>query len=191
MKKFIAFMVIALPLTAILSMAAGFYYAANTRRVPAGMDAPARIVATQAPIVATAVPAMPSATPKSDMDTSEYASRVRIAISGCASGLLKIGDLFGNPQIKSESWRIRMDTALRGIDECVRRTRAERPPEMAKAQDIYADAIALADEFEAVSKGMRAGMEAQNLSQMTDASDRYLRIGQLIDLLDAKIDAVQ
>lgn len=186
MKKFIAFVIVMLPITAILSMGAGFWYAAVARRAGiAPVAAP-----TNASIAAPAMRVQPSVTPDAlpMVDVRDYASGIRMAVIDCMTSQLRISALFGNPQIKSESWRLRIDTALRGIEACVEEIRAKQPP--AQAQVIQANAMALADEYALFAKEMRVGLETNDLGAMTDGAKRLQKIGQLTDILDARIEAV-
>lgn len=160
MKKFIAFMVIALPLTAILSMAAGFYYAANARRVPVVMSEPA-MFPTSAPKT------FPTAASVTDIDARAYSTQMQNAMVLCYGGFSSHSSLMRVADIGSAAWRSELENALQGLDRCAGNMRASTPP--ASMASVHADMLKLAGQIDTFTSLTRASVQGADVEKLKQA----------------------
>jgi hypothetical protein len=180
MKKFILFIVVMLPITAALSMGAGFIYAGNLRRAPAisvEMSQPARVfqpLATQAP-----------APLKDEIGSSLYVLQLQDAIVKCAEATAQFyiaGTLGGDAVM------INIEQALLAFDACAAGIRKSTPS--ADMIDVHADALELADQIEQLTKTVRAGMRGEDGEWVSKASANVKEIRRLGDSIALKMDAL-
>ena len=158
MRKFIAFMVIALPLTAFLSTAAGFWYVASMRRVPVVESAP---VAAPLPTRAAPIPA-PAATDQTESDI--YGALMLVQVTQCTSAVEQLGR------------QGRMSDVL-GVRACVSGLRAMQSP--AGRETLHADALHMADELSAFADDYEAGIRDIDAAQLAKAGARIKPLGEM------------
>lgn len=160
MKRFILFIILALPVVAILSTAAGFIYASNMRRVTGTQP----ITSQPAPVavVSTSTPAR---------ITPDYASLLRIQLSFCYQDFNAIID--------------NVKPAAKGLRICADNIRKMTPP--AEWATAHATALRLADEFEGYANDYEAGVKNLDASKINAATERVQPIGamlkELVDVL--------
>ncbi len=179
MKKFIAFMVIALPLTAILSMAAGFWYVANARRVPAMMEEPARFPPTPQPATIGDVPlqiqppAMPTELPVVSEDDNKRAKLLYAMqfndIARRGNEILKVLEVkLSIPAVDSADWREGMRVYLDGLSEITKQYRALVPP--TGMHDVHVFVLRFADTQETFINKVREAIETRDSSKVREAT---------------------
>lgn len=178
MKKFIAFMIVALPLTAILSTAAGFWYVANTRRVPMVMDAPA-MFPTSTPATVSDVslqlqsPAMSTEPPAASQDDSKRAKLLYAMqfndIARRGNEILKVLEVkLSIPAVDSADWREGMRVYLDGLSEITKQYRALVPP--GGMQDVHTLVLRFADRQDEFIAQIRAAIETRDSSKVREAT---------------------
>lgn len=178
MKKFIAFMVIALPLTAILSMAAGFYYAANTRRVPV-MDVPVVLpVAPQSIQVIPTAQSQPTASPavlpaalnaEDDRRANLLYAMQFNDVARRGNEILKVVEVkLAIPAVGSADWREGMRVYLNGLSENTKEYRALAPP--VGMQDVHVLVLRYADAQDAFIAKVREAIETGDSSNVREAT---------------------
>lgn len=167
MKKFIAFMVIALPLTAILSMVAGFWYAGATR------PSQRASVASQSLTGATLAPV------QNDLSAGVYALQMQGAIRPCAEG----SERFTLAQSLSDYER-----ALQLFDDCAAGIRDITPP--TGMDGVHADALRLAGEVDAFTGNIRAGIRNSDMARINQSIENVRAMSRLIDAITSRLNAI-
>lgn len=149
MKRFILFIVLALPVVAVLSMAAGFIYAGNMRRVPAAQAAQPAPAATLAPVVT--VPAQ----------ADDYSKLLRIQLSFCFQSF------------KASASGGSVD----GVHICAANIRKMQPP--AAWAMAHSTALRLADELDAYASDLQVATRNTDNARMDAAIKRVQPIGEM------------
>lgn len=158
MRKFIAFVIVMLPITAVLSMVAGFWYAASMRRAPTVASAP---IVLPLPTRVAPIPA-PAATDQTDSDI--YGALMLVQVTQCTSAVEQLGR------------QGRMSDVL-GVRACVSGLRAMQAP--AGRETLHADALRLADELSAFADDYEAGVRDTDAAQLAKAGARIKPLGEM------------
>lgn len=179
MKKFIVFIIIMLPITAILSMGAGFWYVANARRVPAMMDAPAvfptalrdirgvQVIATSPQIVSTPEP-MPLSEDGGSRAKLLYAMQFN-DIARRGNEIIKVLQVkLVIPAVDSADWREGMRVYLDGLSGITKEYRALVPPD--GMQDVHTLVLRFADRQDEFIAQIRAAIESGDSSKVREAT---------------------
>lgn len=176
MKKFIAFIVVMLPITAVLSMAAGFWYASNARRVPVVMDAPATFPSTLRDIQVIATAQILS-TPEPATSNGDDGRRARLFyamqfndIARRGNEILKVLEVkLSIPAVDSADWCEGMRVYLNGLSEITKEYRALVPP--VGMHDVHAFVIRFADAQDAFVNKVREAIETRDSGKVREATE--------------------
>lgn len=159
MRKFIAFMIVALPLTAILSTAAGFWYAGQLR-----LTRIERQVVQAAPVeVAPVVRVEPTVEPVYRF------SLLKIQLSFCLDAL-------------KESSMAQRERDLEGVHICAKNLREIDAP-------ADYNVPALADQFEAYATEYQQSLRDIDADKLKVASARIKPIGEMMRMILDKLPA--
>ena len=193
MKKFLLFMAIALPLTAILSMGAGFYYAANTRRVPVVMDAPARflLVTDTAPTIPTPLATLlvESRSVVGSIEEMQYLTHLGDITTRNYQASDRIVEYMQHPALGSSEWRMAVEMIFRQFDTSVSETRALIPP--ASMSDVHATMLKMADEMEAYTTNARLAIKEISPDKMQVALDHMKNATTLAGEVKRQIEEME
>jgi hypothetical protein len=152
MRKFIAFILVSLPIVAVLSMSAGFWYAGQFRRVPASQ--PAQVQALPTIAAPTAAPII---------GQRNYASLMRTQLEFCYSDILGL---------TTDRY------AVQGLRICADNIREMQPP--AEWATTHATALRLADELQSMADEYETGVQTVDASKIAAAGDRLKTITPML-----------
>lgn len=198
MKKFIAFMIVALPLTAILSMVAGFWYAANTRqarRAPMVMDVPTQFLpaATSAPAIPAQLSTMSvgRSPVEGSIEEMQYLARLGDITKRNEQAADRIVSYMQNSALGSSAWRMGVEMVFQQFDASVSDTRALTPP--ASMRNVHATILKMADEMEAYTTNARLAIKEISpekmrvaLNHMENATGLAGEVNRQIKEMDAE-----
>ena len=158
MRKFIAFIILSLPVVAILSTFAGFYYAGKIK--------PAQPISQPAQVLNVATIPAPTAAP---VRTEASERLLKIQLSFCFDAMRQL----------ASAGRLQ---DVNGVRICANNLRTMNPPAA-----YQADAYALADQFAGFADEYEAGLRNTDPAMIKAAGQRIQPIGETLKRMVATL----